>query len=113
MWTIVRALINSAALRTWVVFGLCVICTAIGVFISIRVFPPTGSLSGSQLLLLGVVIAAVMMLLSYGAKWADANSRLVFTPVDLLQYIVQGFLWPATWPALAEKIGQVVITKPT
>src|SRR4051812_18080468 len=69
------AKVLGAVSATWRVFILCAICTVVGVLISNYVFPPTGGLDNSRLFLLGVVIAAVMMLIAYGAKYSNALTR--------------------------------------
>jgi hypothetical protein len=46
-----------------------------------------------------------MISLSYGQKYIKLESRNSFTPVDLISYVIQGFLWPTTWPTLAQAIG--------
>lgn len=93
----------------WRVFLLCLACTVVGVAVSLFVFPPIAQMSWMQTVAIGVIIAFVMMLVNYSAKSSNTATRDQFTPVDLLNYTVQGFLWPATWPALAEKLGQVII----
>jgi hypothetical protein len=54
----------------------------------------------------------IMLGLSYGAKYADGDARERFTPVDLIQYLTQGFLWPSTWPALAKFVGITIVETP-
>jgi hypothetical protein len=93
---------------TFVVFGLCLAFTLLGIGISAYVFPPT-VIKGGQFYALLIVIAFVVMGVTYGAKFNNAATRNTFTPVDIIQYTIAGFLWPAAWPALAEKAGQVII----
>lgn len=58
------------------------------------------------------MLAVTMLGISYGAKYANADAREGFTPVDLIQYLTQGFLWPSTWPALAKFLGITSIEPP-
>ena len=53
-----------------------------------------------------------MLGVSYGAKYANPDARESFTPMDLIQYLSQGFLWPSTWPALATFLGVEKIEPP-
>jgi len=96
--------------RTWAVFGACFISSAIGVGISFIVFSST--LSVVPTWLVGFVIAVVMLGVNYGAKYASQESRKKFTPVDLIQYLSQGFLWPNAWPALAAIFKMAVVAPP-
>jgi len=93
----------SETTMTWVVFGLCLLLTVIGVFVSFVVFGST--ITGTRRWGVALVVSIVMLGLSYGAKYSNPNARGVFTPVDALQYLSQAFLWPSTWPALADLIG--------
>jgi hypothetical protein len=49
---------------------------------------------------------------SWGAKASTAEGRKSFTPDDLLQYVMQGFLWPSAWPGLASLFGIQAIQPP-
>ena len=89
--------------KVWWVFIACLACSAIGVFISFLAFG--SKITGWQAWGVGLVISVTMLGISYGAKYASENARKIFTPVDLIQYLSQGFLWPSTWPALAEALG--------
>jgi len=53
-----------------------------------------------------------MLGISYGAKYANTNAREGFTPIDLIQYLTQGFTWPSTWPGLAKFVGIATIEPP-
>jgi hypothetical protein len=87
-------------IKAWIVFAACLACSAVGVAISLWVFGST--ITGVKLWGLGLVISVVMLGLSYGAKYANEDARLAFTPIDLIQYLSQGFFWPSTWPVLAD-----------
>ncbi|SRR5260370_9477633 len=97
-------------LKTWSVFILCFLVSFAGVWLSFRVF-------GAKIVAVGkweaaLAIAIVMLGITYGAKFANADARKSFTPVDLIQYLSQGFLWPSTWPALAEFLKVTPIAPP-
>jgi hypothetical protein len=96
--------------REWAAFLACLGCTAIGVALNFLIFG--AQLTGTPGWVLTVVIALAMMSLSYGAKYGDAANRANFTPLDVLQYTSQGFLWPASWPALAHVLGIQPLTPP-
>ncbi len=89
--------------KTWVVFILCWTVSIVGVGASFLVLG--SSISGYRLWGISIVIAIGMISLSYGQKYAKIESRISFTPVDLISYLIQGFLWPTTWPTLAKAIG--------
>lgn len=93
----------KSATKSWLVFVLCFVFSGLGVFLSILVFG--ARITGYQLWGLGLAVSIIMLGISYGAKYANEESRNQFTPVDLIQYLTQGFLWPATWPALADRFG--------
>jgi FtsH-binding integral membrane protein len=98
-------------LKVWAVFMLCLVFSGIGVAISFLAFGT--NITGIKKWGIGLVIAIVMLGISYGAKYANNEARKTFTPVDLIQYLSQGFLWPSTWPALADFLGiQKVISPP-
>jgi hypothetical protein len=88
---------------TWVVFVLCLFFSLLGIGASFLIFGP--SISGYRLWGIALVIAIGMISLSYGQKYTKLESRNSFTPVDLISYVLQGFLWPTTWPTLAHVIG--------
>ena len=103
--------LDQRQVRVWGVFLLCLLSSALGVVLS---FFLLGSVvRGYRLWGFGLVIAITMLGISYGAKYANADSRAKFTPVDMIQYITQGFLWPSTWPALADLLGIEKIAPPT
>jgi hypothetical protein len=87
----------------WIVFAACLLCSGVGVAISFVLLAPR--IGGAQMWSVGFVVAIVMLGISYGAKYANENARRTFTPVDLIQYLSQGFLWPSAWPALATFVG--------
>lgn len=93
----------SETAKTWTVFGLCLLLTVLGVFVSFLVFGST--ITGTRKWGVALVVSIVMLGLSYGAKYSNPDARTVFTPVDALQYLSQAFLWPSTWPALADLVG--------
>lgn len=97
-------------LKAWGVFIGCLICSAIGVGICFWVFG--GNITGVRLWGIGLVISIVMLGVSYGAKYANPHARESFTPMDLIQYLSQGFLWPSTWPAFAGFLGVEKIEPP-
>jgi len=94
----------------WAVFVLCLLCSAVGVGLSFWVLG--GTVTGYRLWGIGLLIAVTMLGISYGAKYANADARETFTPIDLIQYLSQGFLWPSTWPALADFLGVSKIAPP-
>ena len=96
--------------KVWAVFALCLLVSVIGVGLSF--FSLGTTLSGYRLYGVGLVIAVTMLGVSYGAKYANADARESFTPIDLIQYLGQGFLWPTAWPALAERIGVPPVPAP-
>ncbi len=96
--------------KVWVVFFLCLVVSGAGVGLSFLVLGAT--FTGYRLWGVGTVLAIMMLGLSYGAKYANPNAREYFTPVDLIQYLSQGFLWPSTWPGLANFLGIPKIEPP-
>jgi len=96
--------------RVWGVFLLCLIFSFAGVAASFWLFG--GTITGLKAWPAVLLIAAVMLGISYGAKYANANARETFTPVDLVQYLSQGFLWPSTWPGLAKYLNIESIAPP-
>jgi hypothetical protein len=95
---------------TWGVFLLCFVFSLLGVWLSFRVFGDKISAVGHWEAALAIAI--VMLGLTYGAKFANADARKNITPVDLVQYVSQGSLWPSTWPALAERLNIVTVPAP-
>lgn len=106
----VAGLIPLEAVRTWAVFLLCLFFSAVGVALSFLVLGTT--ITGYKLWGAGLAIAVIMLGISYAAKYNNASARESFTPVDLLQYFGQGFLWPSTWPGLAQWLGVPEIPPP-
>jgi hypothetical protein len=98
------------ALLIWTTFALCLACSVIGVILSFVAFG--SAITGFKLWGIGLVISVIMLGISYGAKYASEQARREFTPVDLVQYLGQGFLWPSTWPALADRLGVDKIEPP-
>ena len=96
--------------KIWLVFLLCLEFSSVGVLISFFVFELT--ITSFNWWAVSVVISIVMLGISYGAKYANSDARKTFTPVDLIQYLSQGFLWPSTWPALADLLGIQSIQPP-
>jgi len=96
--------------RVWGVFILCLLFSGIGVALSFLAFGAT--IRGFRLWGIGLAISIIMLGISYGAKYANNDARESFTPVDLIQYLSQGFLWPSTWPALADFLGIAKIEPP-
>ncbi len=90
-------------ITVWIVFAFCLACSGAGVFLSFLLLGPR--ITGVRLWGVGFVISIVMLGISYGAKYANPAARRSFTPIDLIQYLSQGFLWPSTWPALADFLG--------
>jgi hypothetical protein len=91
--------------ETWAVWLVLMVCTAVGVVIDMVVFPPTATLDTTRVTLLTIVIVFAMNNLTYAPKWANEASRRTLSPLEIGQYLVQGFGWAATWPALAQLIG--------
>jgi hypothetical protein len=108
--TVVASLFSVQQVRVWAVFLLCLFFSAIGVVINFLVFG--SKITGVRFWGVGFVISVAMLGLSYGAKYANPDARESFTPVDLIQYLSQGFLWPSTWPALADLLGVQKIQPP-
>lgn len=94
---------RAATIIIWLVFAGCAVCTILGVVASFYVLGST--ITGSRLWILSIVISVGMLFITYGQKYSVPQSRLAFTPVDVLAYLVQGFLWPTTWPSFAHAIG--------
>lgn len=101
--TPLAAVLANETVRTWAVFILCWFFSIVGVGASFLVFGP--NIAGYKLWGVSIVIAIAMISLSYGQKYATEASRNSFTPVDLISYLLQGFLWPSTWPTLATALG--------
>jgi hypothetical protein len=97
-------------LLVWVVFLACLVCSAVGVIFSFVLLVP--KIGGIKMWGVALLIAIVMLGISYGAKYANDDARKKFTPVDAIQYVSQGFLWPSTWPALAAFLGVQPIGPP-
>jgi hypothetical protein len=100
----------SETTKTWLVFLLCLGLTLAGVVVSFLVFGST--ITGTKKWGVALVVSVVMLGLTYGAKYSNPNSRSDFTPVDALQYLSQAFLWPSTWPALADLVGIQKVAPP-
>lgn len=98
-------------LRVWAVFILCFVFSVIGVAVSFAVFGK--AISGSRAWGVALVVSVVMLSISYGAKYSNAEARKAFTPIDVLQYLSQGILWPSTWPALADLVGIQRVAPPS
>jgi len=92
----------SDTILAWVVFLACAVCTAIGIFLSYKFITVNTAVNFWYV---GIIITVGMLSLTYGAKWASEESRRRFTPIDLIQFILQGFLWPSAWPSLAAQLG--------
>ncbi|HEX9867022.1 MAG TPA: hypothetical protein VGC99_00255 [Candidatus Tectomicrobia bacterium] len=45
-------------------------------------------------------------------QYANPQTRLIFTPMDLIQFLSQGFLWPSAWPTLADTFGIDEVIQP-
>ena len=109
-FSIISKIVPQKSVKVWGVFVLCLIFSAIGVGLSFLILGTT--IQGYRLWGVGFVIAVTMLGINYGAKYASPESRESFTPVDFIQYLTQGFLWPSTWPALAEFLGVGKIEPP-
>ena len=96
--------------RGWGVFVLCLVSSAVGVFLSFLVFGT--AITGARVWGVGVAVSVIMLGLSYGAKYATPKARGNFTPLDFVQYLTQGFLWPSAWPGLAKLIGLEIVPPP-
>lgn len=97
-------------LRVWAVFFCCLLLSGVGVALSFLAFG--GNITGSAKWGIGLAISIIMLGITYGAKYANADARRSFTPVDFIQYLTQGFLWPSTWPALASLLGVTTVAPP-
>jgi hypothetical protein len=95
--------IKSEVVMTWIVFIMCWTISIVGVVASFLVLG--SSVTGYRLWGISVLIAIGMISLSYFQKYARLESRTSFTPVDFISYLIQGFLWPTTWPTIAKAIG--------
>ena len=87
-------------------------CLSAGAGVFVRFVLLGSTFDNDKLWLVGILIAIVMLGITYGAKYANAQSRREFTPVDLIQYTSQGFLWPSAWPSLAAALGVSPIAPP-
>jgi hypothetical protein len=96
--------------RVWGVFFLCFLSSVLGVVLSFWLLG--AAIKGYRFWGFGIVIALIMLGITYGAKYANDDARTKFTPVDLIQYLSQGFLWPSTWPALASVLHVPQIAPP-
>jgi hypothetical protein len=97
------AILQHETVRTWAVFILCWFFSFVGVGASFLILQ--SAIFGFKFWGISLIIAIAMISLSYGQKYAKVESRNSFTPVDLISYIIQGFLWPTTWPTLAKAVG--------
>jgi hypothetical protein len=100
---VVSSVLQLEIVKTWVVFILCWLTSIVGVAASFLILGST--IVGYRLWGISIIIAVGMISLSYGQKYAKLESRISFTPVDIITYLIQGFLWPTTWPTLAKAIG--------
>jgi hypothetical protein len=105
-----KSVLENKQVRVWGVFILCFLSSALGVVLSFWLLG--AAIKGYRLWGFGLVIAVTMLGVSYGAKYANEDARTKFTPVDLIQYLGQGFLWPSTWPALAHVLGIEQVAPP-
>ena len=99
----VFSVLKLEVVKTWIVFILCWFMSIVGVGASFLVLGST--VAGFRLWGISIIIAVGMISLSYGQKYAKVESRISFTPVYFISYLIQGFLWPTTWPTLAKAIG--------
>jgi hypothetical protein len=88
---------------TWFVFFGCLFFSALGAVASFLILGST--ISVYKMWVFSVIIAVGMISLSYVQKYSNLASRTSFTPIDAISYAIQGFLWPSTWPSLAQAIG--------
>jgi len=105
-----KSVLQIGQIRVWGVFLLCFLFSALGVVLSFWLFG--AAIKGYRFWGFGLVIAVAMLGITYGAKYANDDARTKFTPVDLIQYLSQGFLWPSTWPALAHVLGIQQVAPP-
>jgi hypothetical protein len=98
-----RIALSMEAVKTWVVFILCWLTSIVGVAASFLILGST--IVGYRLWGISIIIAVGMISVSYGQKYAKLESRISFTPIDVITYLIRGFLWPTTWPTLAKSIG--------
>ena len=90
-----KPLVITEEIRTWAVFILCFVFGAVGVIISFLVFGE--SLSEIKNWGISIIVSIGMLSINYGQKFVKVESRTA--------YLLQGFLWPSTWPTLAHTIG--------
>ena len=95
--------LNSVEIQTWAVFLMCLFFSIVGGFGSFLLLSST--LPRFKLWRISIIIAIGMIGLSYFQKYSNIDARTSFTPIDLITYLLQGFLWPTTWPTLASAIG--------
>ena len=106
----IATVVPPGSVWVWAVFIQCLLFTALGVGLSLLVLGTT--ITGYRLWGIRLVFSVRMLEITYGAEYANADARESFTPVDLIQYLSQGFLWPSTWPALASFAGIQKIEPP-
>lgn len=80
--------------------GAAVVSTIVGVFLSFLVFPPAVS-GGLQWIALSLFLTVIMLGLSFAVRYGGTNAPTNFSAFDLIFFLSQGALWPATWPSLA------------
>jgi hypothetical protein len=87
---VVSSVLQLEIVKTWVVFILCWLTSIVGVAASFLILGST--IVGYRLWGISIIIAVGMISLSYGQKYAKLESRISFTPVDIITYLIQGFL---------------------
>jgi hypothetical protein len=102
--------VNSDKGQEWVVFVICVLFMALGVMLSFIVFGTV--LKGSRMVAGAFAIVVVMLGISYGTKAHREATRRSLTPLEVVHFTAQGFLWPGAWPALASVLGIQAIAGP-
>ena len=97
-------------MRVWAAFILCLAASGAGVALSLAVFGTT--ITGYRLWGAGIAVAIIMLGVGYAAKYSNQTAAASFTPMDLVQFLSQGFLWPSAWPAFAERLGVERVAPP-
>jgi hypothetical protein len=95
----------------FLLLGAAAVCTLAGVFLNFVVFPPTVT-GAPQWLSLGVLLTVFMLGIGFAARFAGTDAPTNFSAFDLIFFLSQGALWPATWPSLAALIGTPPVFTP-
>jgi hypothetical protein len=96
----------------WLVLLTCAAFTGLGVFLSYQIIPISKEVNSWYV---GIIITIGMLSVTYYPKYLLEESRNRFTPPEMIQYLLQGIIWPSAWPTLAVQLGLETppIDKPT